>query len=211
MNIKHGGTQFAVLGLGKFGFSIVETLAEYDVNILACDNDPAKVKRVANIVTHALELDLENEEDLKSLDLGNFDAVIIGTGEEFETSLIAAVIAREAGVENIIIKATSFRQKKILENLGFYKVILPEYEIGKSIAKKLLKEDTVDVLESFENFNIIEIQVKKEWINKKLSELDIYNDPMYKILAILREDDIVQIHDREVLKENDIIIVLERK
>ena len=38
---KKGNTSFAILGLGRFGMSIVKTLSEYDVDILACDIDEA--------------------------------------------------------------------------------------------------------------------------------------------------------------------------
>ena len=44
---KKNNKNFAVLGLGHFGMSIIQTLSELDVNILACDRDEAKLQPVS--------------------------------------------------------------------------------------------------------------------------------------------------------------------
>ena len=36
---------FAVIGLGKFGFHVAQTLAESGAEVIACDKDEEKVKK----------------------------------------------------------------------------------------------------------------------------------------------------------------------
>jgi trk system potassium uptake protein TrkA len=133
MAIEKKYTHFAVLGLGRFGMSIVQTLAaETDANVLACDNNEAKLQQATEYATHVVQVDITDEHALNKLGLGNFDVVILAIGEDFEASLTAAMIAKEHGVKHIIVKAKNNRQKIILKSIGVNEVILPEHEMGLS-------------------------------------------------------------------------------
>lgn len=130
---KYKNKNFAILGLGRFGMSIIETLSQYDVNILACDHDEARVSLATEYATHVIQGDLSDEKTLIKIGLNDFDVVVLAMGESFETSLIATMIAKEQGARYIIVKARNQRQEKILKNNGANKVVLPEYEMGYNI------------------------------------------------------------------------------
>lgn len=42
--------QYAVIGLGRFGYSVAKTLTELGCEVLAIDNDDEKVKTVSDII-----------------------------------------------------------------------------------------------------------------------------------------------------------------
>lgn len=88
---------FAVLGLGRFGVSVVKTLSEYDVDVLACDKDPARLHEATPYATHVIQVDLNDEIALQQLGLGNFDVVILAMGEDFEASILTTMMAKEQG------------------------------------------------------------------------------------------------------------------
>lgn len=209
---EHKNESFAILGLGRFGISIVKTLAEYNVDILACDKDNAKLNLITDYATHIIKADLNCEEEIYNLDLENFDVVIIAMGEALETSLITTTIAKELGVKKVIVKASNKRQEKILKTLGADEVILPEHEIGIKLAKKLVSTNILDILEESDDYTILEMTPRESWINKSVSELKFKKDHNSFFLAILREDNlIIPVPPNTVLKENDVILAISDK
>ena len=50
--------QYAVIGLGKFGFSVATTLAQAGKEVLAVDKDAEPVQEIADLVTYAARADI---------------------------------------------------------------------------------------------------------------------------------------------------------
>ena len=71
----------AVLGLGKFGMSLVRSLSEMGADVLAVDKVEAYVQEIANYCSEAICADLANEEDLNKLGLKEMDIVVCAMGE----------------------------------------------------------------------------------------------------------------------------------
>ena len=59
--------QIAVIGLGRFGMSLVQSLAENKCQVLAIDSNMELVKKAQGFVTQAVMLDARDPEALKSL------------------------------------------------------------------------------------------------------------------------------------------------
>lgn len=158
---------FAVLGLGRFGVSVVKTLSEYDVDVLACDKDPARLHEATPYATHVIQVDLNDEIALQQLGLGNFDVVILAMGEDFEASILTTMMAKEQGAPTVVAKARGLRQKKILEGVGADVVILPEYEMGAKVARGLVQSNLGRIFEKKEYFSAIsEMYPKPEWVGQ---------------------------------------------
>ncbi len=177
-------TQAAVLGLGRFGMSVVRTLANYDIDVLACDHDPARIHEAADFVTHAVLVELHDESAVRQLGLNNFDVVIIAIGEDFESEIIATSIAKELGVKQIFVKASGLRQKSILEMIGADHVVLPEIEMGERLAMRLADPVHHTVLENSEYYQIKEIKPLDEWIGKTIAQSNIRRRYDTNILAV---------------------------
>ena len=54
--------QYAVIGLGKFGFSVATTLAQAGKEVLAVDKDAEPVQEIADLVTNAARADMAESE-----------------------------------------------------------------------------------------------------------------------------------------------------
>lgn len=205
-------SQFAVLGLGRFGLSIVKTLSEYDVNILACDKDAARLHEATGYATHLAQADVADETALHKLGLGNFDAVVVAMGEDFESSVIATMIAKESGAGFVLVKARGLRQKKILESIGADQVVLPELEMGAKVARKLASPNLLDLLEDSEHYTIAEIHPLETWVGKTIRQADIRRQTGQMILAIRTGDKIlVPVPAQRVLQRNDVLITLSER
>ena len=70
--------QYAVIGLGKFGFSVATTLAQAGKEVLAVDKDAEPVQEIADLVTYAARADITDSRVFASLGISNMDVVIVG-------------------------------------------------------------------------------------------------------------------------------------
>ena len=68
--------QYAVIGLGKFGFSVATTLAQAGKEVLAVDKDAEPVQEIADLVTYAARADITDSRVFASLGISNMDVVI---------------------------------------------------------------------------------------------------------------------------------------
>lgn len=202
-------TQFAVLGLGKFGRSIAHVLSENNFNVLCCDKDPQAIHEVAQYATHVIEVDLTDESALEALGLGNFDVVIVAFSEDFEAAVIATMIAKEKNVPFVLVKANGLRQKKILENAGADRVVLPERDFGERIAYHLITNDPMEYIHRSDTFDIIEMRPKPQWVGKSLSKLNLRKNEGVNVLAIIRGERAIAVLDPQMeIGDDDSLIVL---
>ena len=210
---KYKNKNFAILGLGRFGMSIIETLSQYDVNILACDHDEARVSLATEYATHVIQGDLSDEKTLIKIGLNDFDVVVLAMGESFETSLIATMIAKEQGARYIIVKARNQRQEKILKNNGADKVVLPEYEMGYKIAKSIVEPNIIEILNDMKDYSIIEMKPFDEWIGKTLKETNIRHNHGITILAIIKQGNkiIIPVSPDTSIDKDDVLLVFDEK
>ncbi len=209
---KQTNRNFAVLGLGHFGMSVIQTLSEFDVNIMACDRDEAKLQLATEYATHVVRADMADENALARMGLGNFDVIVLAIGTDFEASQIATMIAKENGAKYVIVKARNLRQKKILESIGANEVILPEHEIGAKLARRLVSPNIMDILDDSEFYSITEMHPMDEWLEQTIRDADIRRNHNITILAIRRGDNfIIPVSPSDVLTKEDVLIVLNEK
>lgn len=201
--------QFAVLGLGRFGQSIVKTLTHNNCEVLACDSDANRVHEVSQFATHVVQLDFTDEFAMKELGLGNFDVVILAMASNLEASIMAAMMAKENGCKYVLSKANSYLQKDILEKLGVDRVVLPEREMGEKIALNLINNNILDTINLSEDFSIVEITPIIKWVGLPLRKSNIRAEYGLNILAIKRNNKIiVSPKPEEVILENDILVAI---
>jgi trk system potassium uptake protein TrkA len=205
-------THFAVLGLGRFGMSIVQTLSEQNVNVMACDKNEIKLQQAMAYATHVVQVDITDENALKKLGLGNFEVVILAVGEDFEASQIAAMIAKESGAKHVLVKARNHRQKMILESMGVDEVILPEHEMGAKLARRLTNSNILDILEESCFYTITEMYPLEKWQNKTIQQADIRRKHNLTILAIRNGGKLkIPVFPDTLITEDDILITLSEK
>lgn len=201
--------QFAVLGLGRFGQSIVKTLTNHNCEVLACDSDAARVHDVSQFATHVVQLDFTDTHAMEELGLGNFDVVIIAMSSNLEVSIISAMMAKEKGCKYVLAKAYTDVQKDILVKLGVDRVVLPEREMGEKIALNLINNNVLDTINISENFSIVEIAPVMKWIGVPIKKSNIRAEYGLNILAIKRNNKIiVSPKPDEVVLEDDILVAV---
>lgn len=209
MKNQSPATQFAVLGLGRFGLSVVRTLAESDVHILACDRNEALLHEAAEYATRVVKMDVADEDGLAKLGLGNFDVVVIAMGDDFEASVIATMKLKELGTGLVVVKALGQRQKRIFESLGADVVVMPEIETGVKIARRLMRNNVLNALEESGQLDVTEMHPLPEWVGKSVRQSDIRNKHGISLLAVVRGGNaLIPVSADEVLLQDDLLVVL---
>ena len=163
---------YAVLGLGRYGYTVALELIKNGAEVLAVDINENKVNSVAAEIPICKCADITDAEVIKRLDIANIDVVIVAMANNLEASVLAITLCKEAGVKTVIAKCANEMHGKILEKVGADKIVFPEKESGVRLAKNLLSSGFVDVIELSDDISIVELDVKREWQGKSLVELD---------------------------------------
>lgn len=149
--------EFAVLGLGKFGMSLAKCLADAGCEVMAVDMDRKMVNEAAEYATYAEVGDVTDKEFIDTLGLSNYDGTVIGIGDNIEASVMAAIIAKEAGAKYVLAKAGGDLHAKILRKVGADKVIYPEFDAGLRTANQLVHGNYFDATSLSATYSIMEI------------------------------------------------------
>lgn len=164
--------QIVVLGLGVFGRSLALALEQYGAEVIAIDKDIKLVEEVVDHVTYAVAADFTDEHQLKEIGLDECDIAVIATGTRLEETLIGIINLKDMGIPKIIAKITNQRYSEILKKVGADIIIQPEKNVGESLAKNLVTYNGSDIIDIDDKYSVVEIPVKKEYVNKSIIELD---------------------------------------
>lgn len=201
--------EFAVIGLGRFGSSIIKELRELNVNVLAIDKDEAIINDYKDMVTEAVIGNTMDENVLKSVGITNFDHVIVAIGENIQASILTTLILKDLGVEKVTVKAQNDYHGRVLEKIGADAVIHPERDIGRLLAHRLVSTHTLDILEISDDHSIVEFKAIDDFNDKTLEQLDFRNEFGVSVLAIKRHEHIIVSPDANTkILEDDILILI---
>ncbi|OIN98542.1 hypothetical protein AUJ66_00880 [Candidatus Desantisbacteria bacterium CG1_02_38_46] len=179
--------QFAVIGLGKFGFAVVKTLAEKGCEVLAIDKDEEKVREASGFTTQVIQLDATDEDALKKVGAEDIDVAIVSVGENLEASILITLILKEIGVKEVISRALNPHHAKVLQKIGVDRVIFPEREMGIKVAESLVSPDILEQIRLSPNYEILEFTVPSSFTGRTLKELAIRTKYKVNVIAIRKK------------------------
>lgn len=181
---------YAVIGLGQFGSSLAEALAQSDCDVLVIDVKDELVQEIADKVTYAVKADVREPGVLQKLGIQNVDVAIIAVSEDMEASISATMQAKDLGVPFVMAKAMNRLHGRILEKIGADEVIYPEHSMGLRVARNLMSSGFVDIFELSSQFSMAEFKIPDEWIGKSLSQLRIREKHKINIIGIKSGDEV---------------------
>lgn len=178
------GKSFAVIGLGRFGMTLANTLAESDCDVLVIDDKEENIQEIADKVTYAVKADVREPGILKHLGVQNVDVAIIAVSENIEASITATMQAKELGVPYVMAKAASGLHGRILDKVGADEIIYPEKSMGLRVAKNLMSTGFLDIFELSSEFSMAEFRIPEGWIGRSLCDLKIREKYRINIIGI---------------------------
>ena len=88
--------KFCIIGVGRFGQQLAQSLAEHNAEVLAVDSDEHEIAAVQNYVTQAICTEIIDAPSLEAIGIEEIDVAIIAIGENIAQSiLIAAIIKKQ--------------------------------------------------------------------------------------------------------------------
>ena len=202
--------QFAVIGLGRFGRSVCETLHQSGHEVLGVDQDEKLVAEAlaAKVVSNAIALDSTDVNALKEAGIFEFETVIVAIGNYLKESIVTSLNLKEGGVKYVVAKVSSDTHENILKRLGVDLIVFPEQEAGRDLAYRLTKPSIVDRFELDPEHSIVEMLVPENFDGKTLAELQLRKNYGVNVLAIGSEEKFKINPSPEERLSNGMIMVL---
>ena len=185
-SIRTKSRQFAVIGLGRFGRAVCDTLNGLGYEVLGIDSDEQRVTQALKdeIAAHAVQLDATQRLALEEAGIPDFDTVIVAIGNYVEESVITTLNVKELGVGYVVAKASSEIHGKLLHRVGADQVVFPEHEMGCNLARALTRPGILDRFELDPDNSIVELRVPSNFDQKTISDLDLRNKYGVTLLAL---------------------------
>lgn len=200
---------YAVLGLGKFGFHVATGLVEQGMTVIAVDHNEEQVKAISEYIQDAVILDSTDIKALREAGVGNVDIAIVSIGEDIEASILTLMALKELGVATIIAKAITSVHGQILTKLGATKVIYPEMESAKKVVKQIVENIHYETIDLSITMKIAKLKVPSFWVGESILSPIFKEKYELKPIAYKHQNTwYTSFENDDILDKEDIIVVL---
>ncbi len=203
--------QFAVIGLGNFGFYLASGLFQKGHEVLGIDINPRQVQEIRDHVSRAVIADATDPQALKELELEKMDAVVVSIGSVLNSSILATLNVKDLGVKRVVAKAVSNSHGRILQKIGADEIYFPEKDLALTVARRLDNPNVLDYLPFIEGYSIVQLTPPATFVGKNLIELDLINRLGIQVIAVTETvtENVVMIPTgRFVVKDSDLLVLL---
>lgn len=176
--------RYAVIGLGRFGMTVAKILAENGMEVIAIDIKQEMVDEISALVTSAICMDSTDESALRSQNLNEADAVIVGIGSNIQESILTCAILKKIGVGVIYAKVESQLHGRIMSLIGVQHTLLPEEMIGNQLAKTLISRNILEYVNLSSGHIVVEMIAPREFVGRPLQDLALPTQRGVNVIAI---------------------------
>lgn len=192
---------FAIIGLGRFGRRLATSLTEHGHEVIAVDTRQDLIEEARDEVALAVRLDATEAAALKAQNIDRVDAAIVTIGEHFEANALATATLKEIGVKQVISRAGTSIQAKILARIGADQVVSPEDESAVRLGRQLSNPNIMEFVELSEGHSLIQVKAPKPFHNKTLGQIDLRKKYNINLVAIKKQVSTVKAQGEETTQE----------
>ena len=199
---------YGVIGLGRFGTALVQTLAEAGKEVIAIDKNEEKVKAVRRYTDYAFVVDNLSEDALKETGMQNCGTVTVCIGEQVDICILTTMLVINLGVPQVIAKAASEVHGEVLKRLGAT-VVYPEADMAVRIGKRLISGNLLDYIALGDGVEVRRITVGGRMLGKSVRTLDLRKAYGINIIAVEHgQQTNVEFSADYTFKEGDTVAVI---
>ncbi|MDO8326441.1 MAG: TrkA family potassium uptake protein [Cypionkella sp.] len=196
-----------VVGLGRFGRAVAQSLAQLGHEVLGVDDRSEVVQELSGALTHVVQANSTSVETLRQLSAGDFSHAVVAIGSDLEASVLTVLALSELGVPDIWAKAVTERHGRILERTGAHHVVYPEKTMGERVAH-LVTSKIIDFIEFDDDFAIAKTRAPADVQNKTLAESELRRTYNVTIVGIKRPgEDFTYGRPDTMVRPGDLLIV----
>lgn len=201
--------KFLIIGVGRFGKSILRELHLSKFEVVACDKSEKVCEEVDSITNHTIIGDASEDSVLADLEPETFDQIVVSMGDDFESAIIIVKKLKDLKCKDVIVKANDRLRGEVLSAVGADRVIYPEEETGTRLARQMASPGILDYIELAPDCSGIEMEVPRPFLNKSLSELAFRAKYKSTVVMIVRNGKpIISPHPDETFEEGDFFFVV---
>jgi len=186
LSVKSKRKPVLVVGLGRFGSAVAQSLMRMGHEVLGVDADERSVQSIASDLTQAVQADCTDMTCLKQLGASDFEAAVVAIGGDIEASVLTVLALSDLGITNIWAKATNDKHARILERIGAGHVVFPEQRMGERVAR-LLNERLLDFIDFGEDFAIARLAAPEPIIGVPLVTSECRRKYDVTVVGVKRE------------------------
>ncbi len=179
--------KYIVIGLGNFGVSLAQQLAQNGHEVIGVDNSDLKVEEFKDVMTTTICLNSVEETALRSLPLGEVDAVVVAIGEDLAASVQTIALLKKIGVQRIIGRALSPLHETIIEAIGIADILNPEREAARNMVGRLESVMVADQFALSDDFSLMEIRISGIFSKQTVEQIGFEQNFNLKLLGVKRE------------------------
>lgn len=200
----------AVIGLGRFGMSILKTLTESKCEIIGIDNNKDCVAEAGKYVQHVVICDSTKKENLKEIGIPNINHAVVCIGKNVQASILTVINLKELGVEKISVRVDSEEYVKVMQKLGATEVMFPERDFGIDVAKRIsLKASAIeDYFKLDDGFVHVKFKVNENFQPVKIKEIRSISKFEALVTLIIRGEKAILPDGESEIEPNDTLCVV---
>lgn len=164
--------RFLIIGVGRFGQSIVKQLYASGNEVVACDTNEDLLNSIDEYVNHSIIGDATDTHVLEEINVVDFDSIVVSIGDNFEAAVMTVKNLKDMGCKHVLSKANDRKRGEVLSAVGADQVIYPEEETGMRIARQLATPGLLEFIQFAPHCSGIEMEVPSSFFGKNLIELD---------------------------------------
>ncbi len=198
---------FAIIGLGRFGLSLLEELVKYTDNIIVIDKNKEAVQKASKFVNQCFIMESTNEKALKEKGISNVQHALVCFGNDLEATILTLVSLKNIGVTNITVRCDQEAYKPILEKLGATDIVSPQKLAGNSLANSIYMN--VDEFYSLAgDYCMVRLNTPSDFHEVNMIDLNARNKYGVNIMLIERGKKEFAPKATDSIKENDNLFVV---
>ncbi|OQA78795.1 MAG: Ktr system potassium uptake protein A [Tenericutes bacterium ADurb.Bin239] len=179
----------AIIGLSRFGLSLVQAFSKLDVELVAIDMDEDAVRKAGDYIQNVFIADSTNIDSLKAAGIGNVDHAIVAIGQNervnLTTSIISVIKLKELGVKEITARADEDDYAEVLMLVGATNIVMPLDIAAERIANKIAAGHVLDYFNVRRDYDVYEVKISDSFEPLPITHLD--SRTKYKINILLIE------------------------
>jgi trk system potassium uptake protein TrkA len=203
--------QFAVIGMGRVGTSLVKTLDTLGHDYLGIDCDEERIQDLAAELPGAslVAADATEGTVLRDLGLESFDGAAVVVGNNDQVSVLVTLILKDLKVPVVFARASSVLHARVLERVGADHVVQPEREFGEALAHRISSPGIQDYLDLGADEALVRMTAPEEWVGKTLKELRLPEKSGVEVVTIRSAGrrDTIPPHPDLPLERGDLLVV----
>lgn len=208
--------KIVIIGAGKVGYQLVESLAKEGHDIIVIDINQAILDKindnfdVLTIKGNGISSNLLKREEIRGSDL------LIAVANSDEANVVACITAKKIGIRRVIARVRNpeyVLESEFMRNeLGIDYIINPEFATANEIIRLLLNTNT-SYAEDFANGRVrmseIQIESSSHLIGRQIKDIDLPGSVV--ITAITRNGEVIIPNGSDYILHGDTLYIIGEK